>query len=515
MSKRRGLQTQNDDSSPAVSRPPKNWTTARLDEVCSIAIGFAFKSAEFAPSGIPLLRGENIEPGALRWRDVRYWPPDKLEGFRQLLVEEGDVILAMDRPIISSGLKLAVARPTDVPCLLVQRVARIRSADPSVLRYVHYALQTPSFVRHLVQGQTGTQLPHISGKSIQSFRFPLAPLLEQGRIVAAIEANLTRLDAGVAGLVRVRAKLRRYRAAVLKAACDGRLVPTEAELARAEGRDYEPADRLLDRILKERRARWEADQLAKLAGESAANGDPSAIDPFVLPRGWTLPKVGEVGAVQLGRQRSPKHHHGPHMRPYLRVANVFEDRIDTSDVLEMNFTPREFETYRLESGDILLNEGQSLELVGRPAMYRGEAPGACFQNTLVRFRSGPAVEPSFALLLFRHYLHAGIFQRIAKWTVNIAHLGAGRFSELPFPLPPLEEQRRIVAEVERRLSLVDEFDAAIAANLKRAERLRQSILKRAFEGKLVPQDPADEPADALLKRLRGTRCRQGTIHFND
>src|SRR4051812_13969060 len=91
-----------------------------------------------------------------------------------------------------------------------------------------------------------------------------------------------------------------------------------------------------------------------------------------LPRGWSWAQVKEVGEVKLGRQRSPEHHSGPHMRPYLRVANVYEDRLCLSDVLSMNFTPDEYKSYRLEHGDILLNEGQSLEWVGRSAMYRGE-----------------------------------------------------------------------------------------------------------------------------------------------
>src|SRR5262245_43358613 len=135
-----------------------------------------------------------------------------------------------------------------------------------------------------------------------------------------------------------------------------------------------------------------------------------------LPDGWVWTSVEEVGEVQLGRQRSPEHHTGAHMRPYLRVANVFEDRIDTRHVLEMNFSPAEFERYRLEPGDILLNEGQSLDLVGRPAMYRGEVPGSCFQNTLIRFRPRSGVLSKYALLVFRSYLHRGRFQQIARWT---------------------------------------------------------------------------------------------------
>jgi type I restriction enzyme S subunit len=199
------------------------------------------------------------------------------------------------------------------------------------------------------------------------------------------------------------------------------------------------------------------------------------------------------------------HHNGPYMRPYLRVANVFEDRIDIRDVMEMNFSPEEYETYRLGVGDILLNEGQSMEFVGRPAMYRGEVTGACFTNTLVRFRAKEGVDALYALKVFLAYLKNGRFQKIATITVNIAHLGAGRFAEIEFPLPPVEEQAAIIEEVDRHFSVIGAAERAIRKNLVRAARLRQSILKQAFEGKLVPQDPTDEPADKLLERIRQER----------
>lgn len=229
---------------------------------------------------------------------------------------------------------------------------------------------------------------------------------------------------------------------------------------------------------------------------------PEADASITLPDGWAWARVSEVGEVQLGRQRAPQHHNGPHMRPYLRVANVYEDRLNLSDVMEMNFAPREFETYRLKAGDILLNEGQSLELVGRPAMYRGEIPGACFQNRLVRFRSGDAVNPRFAMVVFRAYLHSGRFQKIARWTTNIAHLGAERFAALEFPLPPLAEQQRIVAEIEKQFSRLDVGVSALKRVQAELKRYRAAVLQAACEGRLVP-------TEAELARAEGREYETG------
>jgi len=162
----------------------------------------------------------------------------------------------------------------------------------------------------------------------------------------------------------------------------------------------------------------------------------AAKDP--LPNGWKCVPIGSIGKVQAGRQRAPSFTRGS-VRPYLRVANVFDGFIDTSDVLEMPFTDREYAEYRLLPGDILLNEGQSIELVGRAARHDGDPADCCFQNTLVRLRA-TTVNPDYAYALIRTMYAAGRFSEIASRTTSVAHLGVSRFAALLAPVPPVAEQ---------------------------------------------------------------------------
>jgi type I restriction enzyme S subunit len=130
----------------------------------------------------------------------------------------------------------------------------------------------------------------------------------------------------------------------------------------------------------------------------------------------------------------------------------------------------------------------------------------CFQKTLHRFRAvsgGPSTE--FAQLVFRAHVRTGIFKRMGSITTNIAHLTLEKFKAAPFPLAPLREQQRIVAEAERLLTVADAMTAAVRAHQERCSRLRQAILKWAFEGRLADQDPADEPASVLLARIKAER----------
>ena len=484
-----------------IEELPQGWVWATLGESCLLNPSFFVGHVDddwlisFVQMAAVEARSGQIDVSQVRpYGEVR-------KGYTRF--SEGDVLFAKITPCMENG-KIAIAKG-------LTNGSGCGSTEFHVLRpvkdlsqgFLMYFLLQDEFRREAQRHMAGTagQL-RVPAAWLTEAPIPLPPFPEQHRIVVEIETQFTRLDASVAALRRAQANLKRYRASVLKAACEGRLVPTEAELARSEGREYEPAAVLLERILAERRARWESQ--VKRRGKYREPSAPDASDLPELPEGWVWASLESISEVRLGRQRSPKRATGPYMRPYLRAANVTWDGLDLSDVKEMDFNPGELETYRLEPGDILLSEASgSADEVGKPAVWNGEIKDCCFQNTLIRVRAYQQI----VSYLFHHLLsdaRSGALGRAARG-VGIHHLGAERSSSWAVALPPVAEQQRIVAEVERRLSVVQQAEATVEASLARAERLRQSILKQAFSGKLVPQDPDDEPASALLERIKAER----------
>lgn len=435
----------------AANDLPYGWVRAPIRSLCTLHNGRAFRPEDWRTEGLPIVRIQNLNNRRAPFNRFSGEVADKHR------IVDGDLLFAWSG---TPGTSFGAHVWRGAEAVLNQHIFRV-DFDPSTVDrdYFCHALNQ-SLSTFIAQAHGGAGLAHITKRRLEETTIPLAPRSEQTRIATAISEAFDEIEAGEAALVRLRKEFTRFRASLLHAACTGALT-----------------------------ADWRAARPA-LAGQCHDDA---------LPPGWQKVKVAEAGRVQLGRQRAPQHHSGPHMRPYLRVANVFEDRIDTSDVMRMNFAPDEFAAYRLEVGDILLNEGQSAELVGRPAMFRGELADCCFTNTLVRYRAGPLLNRDFALLVFRWWLRTGAFQRIAKITTNIAHLGAGRFGDLLMPVPSLDEQGEIVRRAGELLTEV--ADVAIPKR-QGADQLRRSVLHTALTGRLVPHDPADEPAATLLARLR-------------
>lgn len=427
---------------------PPGWAWSTLEQLgvdrSAMAIGpfgSSLKVSDYTPDGVPLVFVRHIRSRDFQ-ADRRFVSAAKAEQLRGHQVVAGDVLITkMGEP---PGDAAVYSEPR--PAVITADCIKLTPHPSLSANYLAAAVESPACRNQVVAATSGVAQRKISLAKARVLRVPVAPAAEQQRIVAALAEQESRIDAAV---LLVRAALRR--------------VP----LVRRS---------VLHRVM-----------------------------PDPLPDGWKMLTVEEAGTVELGRQRSPQYHSGPNMKPYLRVANVHEDRIDLSDVKEMDFPPEQLPRYELRPGDILLNEGQSPEFVGRPAMYRGELPGVCFTNSLIRFRPFDFVDGEYALLVFLRHLRFGRFQREAQITTNIAHMAAGRFKKVEFSVPPLDEQLAIVEDVRRDLSLLSAFESELRISLRRADTLRAAILAAAFRGELVPQDPADEPATELLARLRADR----------
>ncbi|MFF4312278.1 restriction endonuclease subunit S [Streptomyces sp. NPDC001507] len=214
-----------------------------------------------------------------------------------------------------------------------------------------------------------------------------------------------------------------------------------------------------------------------------------------FPDGWAVCKVAEAGDAISGQQKTPAASLAPEQYPYLRVANVFDDEIDLSDLATMNFSSEAREKYRLKDGDVLLCEGQSRELVGRAALYRGELEELFFQNSIIRFRPHKEILPEYALLVFRAYQKEGVFSQIAKATTNIAHLGLNRFKSLPFPIPPRAIQELLADTARVFQERVDTARHVLAESVPDLDFLVRNFRDQVIIG---DRDPEEEsfPSEA-------------------
>lgn len=487
-----------DDSEPYLLPASWAWTKLRDLSACETnaitdgPFGTNLMTAHYvAEPGFRVVRLGNIGVGEYLWDKDAYIDESRFQRLAKHHVFAGDLLIA--------GLADPVGRACLVPdslgpALVKADCYRMKSHPAVDRRFLMHVLNAPTSRAQAEGMNHGITRTRINLSNLRSIIVPLPPLAEQKRIVAKVDQLMALCD----DLEARQAKKRETAVRLNRAALDA--------LTSAEGPEEVAASfrRVAENFELLAETENGPDQLRTLIVTLAISGrlvhssdldqahcsTPPALDQAdasplpELPSGWRWLRVDQVGDVKLGRQRSPQNHTGPNMRPYLRVANVHEARIDISHVLEMNFRPDEVTRFVLSPEDILLNEGQSYELVGRPAMYQGEIPGACFQNTLIRFRAKEFTLPQYALIVFRAYLRNGRFRREAQQTTNMAHLSAGRLATIEFPLPPVAEQARIVAKVDQLMALCDTLEAA----LRRAESTAQKLAEAVVAEIVAPLD---------------------------
>ena len=384
---------------------------------------------------------------------------------------EGDVLFAKITPCMENG-KMAVAHGlcNGVGCGSTEfHVLRPRSGvDP---HYIYYFVSSARFraeAAHHMKGAVGQK--RVPASFLEQSKIPLPDLMEQRRIVAEIEKQFSRLDEAVANLKRAKANLKRYKAAVLKAAVEGRLVPTEADLARRENRGYETGAQFLARLLRQRRATWTR------GGKYVEPVLPDAARLPDLPTGWTWAALRQLGELNRGKSKhrprdDPKLYGGTYA--FIQTGDV---RHSQGKICEFNQTYNEFglQQSRLwPAGTLCITIAANIAETGILAI------DACFPDSVVGFLSGDATMTRIVEYFIRTSREE--LERFAPATAQ-KNINLALLEKIAVPLPPPLEQNRIVAEVDRRLSFVREVEAAIHGCLLRSERLRQATLATAFSG---------------------------------
>ena len=480
---------------------PRGWEIVRLRDVVRTL------RPKVLPSAFPDLKFIGMEHIEAHTTRLLATVPASTMKSSAVYFQPGDILYGRLRPYLNKVLFAKFAGLCSAEFIVLTSETGINA------HLLQYLLNSSPFVSFSSSLNTGDR-PRVDFEGIGDYRFALPPSAEQRSIVGAIESLLPKLDAAVAALERVRANLKRYRASVLKAAVEGRLVPTEADLARKEGRDFEPASMLLERILAERRRRWEESELARMkaAGKPPKDDhwksrykEPVAPDTSTLPQlptGWCWTTLCQLKEFSLYGPRFSSDKYSADGYLVLRTSDISESgKVNLRTAPRISLTFEEAAAYILKRGDLLVTRTGS---IGTLAVF-DDSVNAIAGAYLIQYRL--ATPDQTRWFLFYLLKSPEGQRRLSKGGAGVGrpNLNAPTIEAIVFGLPPLAEQARIVAEVDARLSQTEAILNIVDINIARCARLRQAILKWAFEGKLVDQDPNDEPASVLLERIRAER----------
>ena len=500
-----------------MSGLPTSWETTALAELCERLVDGSHNPPQAVQCGQPMLSARNINNFQILFDDYRLISDSAFEQeHARTRVAPGDVLLT----IVGTIGRTAVVSESHPPFALQRSVAVLKPRGVSS-HYLAYALSSPEVQQWVIDNAKGTAQKGVYLKTLGTAPICLAPYAEQIRIVAKLEELLSDLDTGVAELKAAQKKLAQYRQSLLKAAVEGSLT---AEW-RAKNAPAETGAQLLERILTERRARWEAKQLAKFKEQGKTPPKdwqkkypeplkPDTTDLPRLPEGWVWASLDMLGEIASGVAKGTKRDANTvvHEVPYLRVANVQRGYLDLSEVKTILATQRDIEELALIDGDVLFNEGGDRDKLGRGWVWRKEVATCIHQNHVFRMR--PYLPETLSELISHHGNTFGKrwFQNAGKQTTNLASINMTMLRAFPVPVTPAEEQLEILEQIQTQLESLSQQERATDVVMKQSVAQRQNILRAAFSGQLVPQDPNDEPASMLLARIRAERAAKSTVN---
>jgi len=446
-----------------VSNSITHGRQVRLAEATdSIQYGYTAKSSQNT-HGPKYLRITDIQNDHVDWTAVPH-ATINAEDLPRYRLRPGDIVFARSGATVGKSFLIQ-----DDPgeAVFASYLIRVRCKpgclDPD---YAAFFFRSEEYWKQIREGASGTGQPNFNGTKLGDLCIPVCPVQEQRQVVAKLTCLFKHSRSAHENLARIPRLVERYKLAILAAAFRGD--------ATAAWRTAHPtiaaASSLAEQTTRKQRRR-----------EGSSAGATSSIQ---IPETWRAVTVESIGEVILGRQRSPENHNGPNMRPYVRAANITWEGWDLSDVKKMNFGKRDFKKFRLQPGDVLINEGSgSADEVGKPAIWNGQVNNCCFQNTLIAVRPQAVTSEYLYFVL----LNAALSKAFVDETrgVNIHHIGRAGLAQYVIPRPPREEQQEIVRRIKGAFRRIDRIFVETSRATELLDRLDQATLAKAFRGEFL------------------------------
>lgn len=485
---------------------PQGWTVATLGDVVGPVPG---KIKPDPTSNLPFIGMDHIASEALRPFDAGEFKAMKSAAAH---FNKGDVLFGRLRPYLKKVFEADREGAASAEFIVFP------ASDMLDSRFLMYRLHSQDFIDFAKKESSGDR-PRVDRDDLLPFELLLPPLTEQTRIASKIDELFSRIDEGEAALKRVEALVGRYRQSVLKAAVTGRLTAAW----RAANPPAEDGETRLARLLEARRHAWEQAERARLEAAGKPPKDdrwkakyksptpPDTTDLPDLPEGWVWVNLEQLSVRAAHNGLSIKGSNSPPGTATLKLSALNSDNIDFKEHRYIRIDGETENRLLLKAGDFLVSRANgSKKYCGIGRLVQITPMKVMFPDTIIRYQliQNESLARWVELIWGSGFVREKIEDR-AKTSAGIYKVSQSDLAAVAIPLPPDPEISVLVDAISRRMAEASAFARSFRELPKSSAALRQSILKAAFAGKLVPQDPADEPADALLARIAAAREGEG------